>query len=100
MRRVRGDYPEICSRPREFADRLKQEISHAAEIVCVHEIESLSQIDTGDDELGIMLIPSGLAIKRDDLLVIIECAFRPKPANDSQSLHLVTTNGHELTRIK
>ena len=52
-------------------------------------------INAVDYELRITAIASALPIKRDDLPVIIDCAFRAEAANDSKSLHVLTTNGHE-----
>src|ERR1043166_3422950 len=81
--------------PGHSAQCLEQIIRHAAQLVGVHEIESLPEVNTDNDEFRVMPICSVLAIKRDDPLVIINRAFRPKATDDSKCFHLLTTNRHE-----
>src|SRR4029077_9788279 len=92
MRRVCGDYSEICARPREFVDAFKQVIGHAAQVICVHEVESLSQVNANDDKFRIMPVAGALAIKCYYPLVIIQCAFRSKAADHSKRFHLLITS--------
>ena len=92
VRRVCGDYSEICAGPREFADCLEQVIGHAAQVVCVHEVESLSQVNANDDKFRIMPVAGALAKKCDYPLVIVQCAFRSKAADDPKRFHLLITN--------
>src|SRR5206468_8416635 len=94
--RVCRDEAKGCTSPRELADFLKQIISHARKVVCLHEIQSLFQTNTVDYELRITPIASALPIKRNDSPVIIDRTFRAEPANDSKSLHLLTTNPPSL----
>src|SRR5262249_29901042 len=96
MRCIRRDQTEICAGARKFVDRLKQVIGHAGEVARVHEIEALPQIDTVDDKFRITPVAGALPIKRDDPLVIIDRAFRPKATDDPKSLHLLTTNPPSL----
>src|SRR5438552_6032122 len=90
MRRVRRNQAEGCTSLREFADFLEQILSHTGEITCIHEIESLLQVNAVNDELGVTPIARSLAVKRDDPFVIIDRAFRAEAANDSKSLHMLT----------
>src|SRR4030095_6223078 len=90
MRRVRRNEAESCTGPRELADFLHQVIRHSSEVVCIHEVESLFQINAVNYELRITPIAGALAIERDDLFVIINRAFRAEAANDSESLHVLT----------
>ena len=92
MGRVCGDYSEICACPREFVDAFEQVIGHAAQVVCVHEVESLSQVNANDDKFRIMPVAGALAKKCDYPLVIVQCAFRSKAADHPKGFHLLTTN--------
>src|SRR4029077_13947585 len=92
MRRVCRNQAEGSTSPRELADFLKQVIGHAGKVFCLHEIQSLLHINAVDYELGITPIASALAIERDDFPIIINRAFRAEAANDSKSLHVLTTN--------
>src|SRR5207249_9761229 len=94
MRRVCRDQAEVCTGPCEFADFLNQVIGHAGEVIRGHEIESLLQINAINDEFRITPVAGALAIKRDDSLIIIDRAFRPKAANYSKGLHLLATGRH------
>src|SRR5437667_7791839 len=92
MGRICRDQAEICTRACKLADSFEQISGHAGEVVCVHEIESLLQINTRDDKFRITPVVSALAIQRDDPLIIIDRALRPEATDDSKSLHLQTTN--------
>src|SRR5262249_16649678 len=92
VRRVCRDYSKIRARSREFTDCLKQKLTHTAEVVCVHEVQSPSEIDANDDKLWIMPVAGAFAEKCDYPLVIVQCAFRSKPADDPKRFHLLTTN--------
>ena len=92
MGRVCRDQAEVCTGPCEFTDPLKQIIGHAGEVIRVHKIESLLQIHAINDELRITPVAGALAIKRDDSLIIIDRAFRPKAANYSKGLHFLSRN--------
>src|SRR6476660_588839 len=92
MRRVGGDYSEICARPREFVDAFNQVIGHAAQVIYVHEVESFSEVNANDDKFRIMPVAGALAIKCYYPLVIVHCAFRSKAADDPKRFHLLATN--------
>src|SRR4029077_2869200 len=96
MRRVCRNQPEGSTGPRKLAKFLKQVIGHAGKVFCLHEIQSLLHINAVDYELGITPIASALAVKRDDFPVIINRALRAEAANDSKSLHVLTTNPPSL----
>src|SRR4029077_6353906 len=92
MRRVCGDYSEICARPCEFVDAFKQVIGHAAQVICVHEVESLPQVNANDHKFRIMPVAGALAKKCDYPLVIVKCAFRSKAADNPKRFHLLITS--------
>jgi len=92
VRRICSDQSEIGTCSCKFGDSSKQIISHAGKIVCSHEVESLLQINAVNDEFRITPAAGALAIKGDDLLIIIDRALRPKATDDSKSFHLLTTN--------
>jgi hypothetical protein len=92
VRCVRRDQTEICTGTREFTDSFEQVSRHAAQIIRVHEIKAFPEINADDNKFRIMPIAGALSIQGYDSLVIIECAFRPKAADDSEGLHLVITN--------
>ena len=79
----------------KFSDCLQQIISHAGKLVCVHEIKSPPEINADNDEFRVMPIASAFTINRDDLLIIIDRAFRPKATDHSESFHLLTANRHK-----
>src|SRR6266545_2597262 len=96
VRRVCRDQAESCAGSRELADFLNYVIRHPGEIVCLHEIESLFQINAVNDELRVTAILRSPPVKRDDPRVIINRAFGTEAANDSESLHVLTTNPPSL----
>src|SRR6267142_2963531 len=91
MWRIRGDQAEISTGASQLPDFFEQIYGHAAKIVGRHEVESRLEINTDDDEVRITPVARALAIKRDDSLIIIDRAFRPKAANNSKGLHLLAT---------
>ena len=97
VRRVCRDQAEGSTGARELADFIYKIIRHPGEVVRSHEVESLLQINAVNYELRITPIAGALAIERYDFPVIINRAFRAEAANDSKSLHVLTTNGHEYT---
>src|SRR5437868_6395586 len=92
VRRICRNQAKICTCASKLPDCLKQIISHASQIVCVHESQSLLQIYAVNNEPRITSVADAFSIQRDNSLIVIECAFRPQSADDSQSLHFLTTN--------
>ena len=66
---------EMCARSREFVYAFNQIIGHAAQVICVEEVEALF-VNANDDKFRIITVASALAKKCDYLLVIVQCAFR------------------------
>ena len=95
MRRICSDQAQIGTGPRKLGDSLQQIIAHVSELIRGHEIEALLQINAVNDEFRITAVVSALAIKRDQSLIIIDRALRPKATDDSKSFHLLDTNRHE-----
>src|SRR5262249_30078879 len=69
---------------------LEQKISHTTEVVCLHEIEALLQINAVNYELRIAAIARPLPVEVNNSSVIINRAFRTDAANDSKNLHVLT----------